>query len=78
MKRLSYGNNNWANCYLQGLHYIHTSPIHSHGHMRSSDCLIDGRWVLKIGNVGQVSIKKKNVVKKEAGEYKTFRGIIIH
>ena len=32
--------------------YIHDSALGSHGHLRSSRCLIDGRWTLKLSDVG--------------------------
>lgn len=32
--------------------YLHDSPIKSHGNLRSSNCLVDSRWVLKITDFG--------------------------
>ena len=32
--------------------YLHASPVESHGALRSSCCVIDSRWVLKVGSVG--------------------------
>ncbi|KAK2154621.1 hypothetical protein NP493_2161g00000 [Ridgeia piscesae] len=32
--------------------FIHSSPIHSHGRLRSSNCVIDSRFVLKITDFG--------------------------
>ena len=37
---------------FQGLKYLHASPVGSHGALRSSCCVIDSRWVLKVGSVG--------------------------
>ena len=37
---------------FQGMKYLHTSPVESHGALRSSCCVIDSRWVLKVGSVG--------------------------
>ena len=40
------------NILLQGMCYLHDSPLISHGRLKSSNCLIDSRWTLKISNYG--------------------------
>jgi len=32
--------------------YLHDSPINCHGHLKSSNCVVDSRWVLKITDYG--------------------------
>lgn len=32
--------------------YLHDSDIVSHGNLRSSNCLVDSRWVLQISDFG--------------------------
>ena len=37
---------------LQGMAYLHASEVSVHGKLRSCNCLIDGRFVLKISDFG--------------------------
>ena len=37
--------------------YLHDSPIHSHGQLKSSNCVVDNRWVLKITDFGLTEFK---------------------
>ncbi|CAD5218742.1 unnamed protein product [Bursaphelenchus okinawaensis] len=37
---------------INGLHFIHHSSLHCHGHLSSSNCLVDERWVVKISDYG--------------------------
>ncbi|XP_063230387.1 guanylate cyclase 32E [Bacillus rossius redtenbacheri] len=37
---------------LKGMIYIHDSDIISHGNLRSSNCLVDSRWILQITDFG--------------------------
>lgn len=37
---------------VKGMAYLHSSDIGVHGKLRSSNCLIDGRFVLKISDFG--------------------------
>ncbi len=32
--------------------YLHGSPLGSHGHLKSSNCLVDSRWIVKISGTG--------------------------
>lgn len=36
----------------RGMYYLHTSHIKSHGALKSSNCLVDSRFVLKISDFG--------------------------
>ncbi|XP_078613390.1 retinal guanylyl cyclase 2-like [Branchiostoma floridae x Branchiostoma japonicum] len=37
---------------VRGMKYLHSSPIQVHGRLNSRNCLIDGRFVLKISDYG--------------------------
>ena len=38
--------------YKQGLKYIHKSEVGCHGNLRSSNCLVDNRWSIKLSGFG--------------------------
>ena len=41
---------------LNGMIYLHESPIGYHSNLKAANCLVDSRWVLKISDFGlQVS-----------------------
>lgn len=37
--------------------YLHDSPLKSHGKLKSSNCLVDSRWVVKITDFGLHELK---------------------
>ncbi|CAG5136642.1 unnamed protein product, partial [Candidula unifasciata] len=43
----------------RGMEYIHKSALRSHGNLKSSNCVIDSRWVLKITDFGAITSYKK-------------------
>jgi len=34
----------------KGMEYLHKSHMHSHGNLKSSNCLVDGRWTVRVSN----------------------------
>ncbi|XP_039271429.2 atrial natriuretic peptide receptor 1-like [Styela clava] len=42
-----------------GMQYLHKSHIHSHGNLKSSNCLVDSRFVVKIADYGLPSLRSK-------------------
>ncbi|XP_055344261.1 atrial natriuretic peptide receptor 1-like [Paramacrobiotus metropolitanus] len=38
--------------FLKGICYIHTSPLHYHGHLSMRACFINSRFTLKVGQAG--------------------------
>jgi len=42
----------------QGMEYIHKSQLKFHGRLKSTNCLLDGRWVIKITDFGLERLRK--------------------
>lgn len=45
---------------VKGLIFIHDSEIVSHGNLRSSNCLVDSRWCVKLSDFGLSEFKSGN------------------
>lgn len=43
---------------LRGMIYLHDSPLRFHGSLRTSNCLIDSRWVVKLSDFGLYAFKQ--------------------
>ena len=39
------------------MEYLHRSEIQSHGNLKSDNCMVDSRWVLKITDYGLNTFK---------------------
>ncbi|KAK2176844.1 hypothetical protein NP493_636g03014 [Ridgeia piscesae] len=48
------------------MHFLHQSGIKCHGRLRSSKCVIDGRWVLQITDWGLASLRTHSYETEEA------------
>lgn len=44
-------------CILQGMAFLHNSIIAYHGSLKSSNCVVDSRFVLKITDYGLASFR---------------------
>ena len=43
---------------MQGMAFIHGSELRVHGNLKSSNCVVDGRFVLKITDFGLQSLRE--------------------
>ncbi|XP_017564963.2 atrial natriuretic peptide receptor 1 [Pygocentrus nattereri] len=42
---------------VKGMDYLHRSPLRSHGHLTSSNCVVDSRFVLKVTDFGLSALR---------------------
>ena len=54
---------------LQGMVFLHNSVILSHGKLKSSNCVVDNRFVLKITDYGLSSFRSDDDSGKDAHAY---------
>ncbi|XP_055849222.1 atrial natriuretic peptide receptor 1 isoform X2 [Episyrphus balteatus] len=50
---------------IRGMHFLHCSDIKSHGNLKSSNCVVDSRFVLKITDFGLHSLMRKPIENDE-------------
>nr|XP_006813675.1 PREDICTED: atrial natriuretic peptide receptor 1-like [Saccoglossus kowalevskii] len=56
-----------------GMHYLHKSVIRTHGRLKSSNCLVDGRWVVKLSDYGLWNFRA-NQQTPSLGEHAEYMG----
>ena len=54
---------------VKGIVYLHSSEIKSHGHLKSSNCVVDNRWVLQITDYGLNEFKKGQKQDVDLGDH---------
>ena len=54
---------------LKGLSYLHNAAIICHGNMKSSNCVVDSRFVLKLTDFGLLAVRRKVEVEEDSYEY---------
>ncbi|XP_050396920.1 atrial natriuretic peptide receptor 1 isoform X2 [Patella vulgata] len=54
---------------LRGLSYLHTSEIRCHGNLKSTNCVVDSRFVVKITDFGLHYFREDNEVDEDENSY---------
>ncbi|XP_035826750.1 guanylate cyclase 32E [Aplysia californica] len=59
---------------LKGMIYVHSTAVLTHGNFKSSNCLVDSRWVVKLSDFGLNKFKAKQEIPYhgEHANYKRF------
>jgi serine/threonine protein kinase len=58
----------------QGMAYLHSSDIRSHGNLKSSNCVVDSRFVLKLTDFGLPSLRGHDDLHADEDTYVYYRG----
>ena len=61
--------------YSQGMMVLHNSAVQVHGRLKSSNCLIDSRWVCKIGDWGLSELRSPAERLPPREEYEKYNGM---
>ncbi|XP_043518997.1 atrial natriuretic peptide receptor 1-like isoform X2 [Frieseomelitta varia] len=60
---------------VRGMAYLHASEVKSHGNLKSSNCVVDSRFVLKITDFGLHELRKANTTDEDYEDsYAYWRG----
>ncbi|XP_014662884.1 PREDICTED: atrial natriuretic peptide receptor 1-like [Priapulus caudatus] len=62
-----------VNDIINGMIYIHSTAIGSHGRLKSTNCVVDGRFVLKITDAGLPSFRESSTLLLDIDSYSYFR-----
>ena len=64
-------------CFQKGMLYLHNNtPIGVHGNLKSTNCVIDSRWVCKITDIGLFKFKEGQEVDIEVGEEQKYNSML--
>lgn len=58
------------------MRHLHSTEIRTHGNLKSSNCVVDSRWVLKITDFGLVHFKVGQQP-PDMGEHAYYQGIVV-
>lgn len=61
---------------VKGMCYLHSSEIKSHGSLKSSNCVVDSRFVLKIADFGLRSLRVSDDEGAESDSYAFWRRLL--
>ena len=60
---------------FQGMAYLHSSEIRSHGNLKSSNCVVDSRFVLKVTDFALHSLRGRDIAVEE-NTYAYYRSML--
>jgi atrial natriuretic peptide receptor A len=65
---------------VRGMAYLHASEVKSHGNLKSSNCVVDSRFVLKITDFGLHELRRTNRMDTniDKSSYAYWRGMCVH
>ncbi|XP_006814973.1 atrial natriuretic peptide receptor 1-like [Saccoglossus kowalevskii] len=66
----------FANDIAAGVQFLHKSPLTVHGNLKSSNCLLDGRWVVKLTDFGLWEFKNYKRYRLEVSEEAAYQGLL--
>ncbi|CAD5124699.1 DgyrCDS12962 [Dimorphilus gyrociliatus] len=65
---------------ISGMNFLHSSILKYHGSLTSGCCLIDSRWVLRIGSYGMYQLRnlqfQSNLKKEGVAEYQIYKKLL--
>ena len=53
--------------------YLQSTILSSHGNLKSGNCLVDGRWILRLADYGLQCFRHET---QDKGEYATYRDMM--
>lgn len=60
------------------MHYLHSSELNSHGTLKSSNCVVDSRFVLKITDFGLHNLRRNTGdILEDDGSYAYWKSKLI-
>ena len=57
---------------MQGMEYLHKSPLKFHGMLKSTNCLLNFRWTLKISEFGLTAYRPDSSIT----EHEKYTGLL--
>ena len=63
---------------IKGVAYLHSSEMHIHGNLKSSNCVVDSRFVLKVTDFGLHSLRKCDTDNESYAFWRSITYLLIH
>ena len=53
--------------------FLHESELHTHGNLKSSNCVVNSRWSLQVADFGLIELRQSGL--EEDNEYALYRSM---